>query len=367
MNYFSCLIKPASSLCNMRCRYCFYFDEAQSRQVKSYGIMSQKTSENLINQIYAHVKAPAQVHFAFQGGEPTVAGLSYFNHFTAYAREHCPAGVKLAFAIQTNGLVIDEDWCRLFREFDFLVGISMDADRQTHDRNRLDASGKGTYNRIMASIRLMEKTGVAYNVLSVVTKQMARHPAAIFQAYLKNNIAFVQLIPCLSALDGSPSPHDLTPEGYAAFMKSFFSLWYEQLVAGNYFSIRQFDNLVAMAQGRRAEQCGMHGFCTPQFIVEADGGVYPCDFYVLDKYLCGNVNENTVLEIGQSEGMKRFLQDDVQKNPLCANCPVLGLCGGGCKRYRSFYNQKPGYCPYQDFLVASQDKILHLAHLYRQR
>lgn len=366
MNTFSTLIKPASSLCNMRCRYCFYCDVAENRDVPSYGMMERATTEKLIDRIFGAVTPPAAVHFAFQGGEPTLAGIDYFTHFIAYANEKNQGRFSLHYSIQTNGLVVDEQWCRLFKENDFLVGVSLDGEESLHNFCRVDAQRQGTYARVRQAVRLLERAGVAYNILSVITKQMAKHPQALYRYYEKNKLGFVQLIPCLKPLEEQEDgPFDLTPRLYADFLKRFFTLWEQGIRRGAYISVRQFDNLVRMLQGKPAEQCGMMGFCTPQFVVEADGGVYPCDFYVLDRYLCGNVWEQPVEAMLQSEGVRRFLEDKVPEHPLCGACPVRSLCGGGCKRYRSFYAQEAGYCPYQDFLCYAYERLAALARTLR--
>lgn len=364
MNTFSALIKPASSLCNMRCKYCFYADVAESREVPSYGVMDQNTMECLIDRVLGGVKPPAQVIFAFQGGEPTVAGLPYFRRFTEYAARRNTSGCELRYAIQTNGYALDEEWCAFFREYGFLVGVSLDGEESLHNYCRLDAKGQGTYARVRQSIRLLEQAGVEYNILSVITKQAARHPQKAFQFYGRNHFDFVQLIPCLRALDATENgPCDLTPRLYADFFKRFFTLWFEALQKGEYLSVRQFDNILLMMQGRRPEQCGMLGRCTPQFVVEADGGVYPCDFYVLDRYQCGNVREHTLGQLAQAGGLKSFMRDREPEHPLCAGCRVRQLCGGGCRRYRSFYASEPGYCPHQDFLYATVDRFAAAARM----
>lgn len=362
MNYFSMLIKPASSLCNMRCRYCFYYDVASHRETASYGIMAEDTVDCLLSKTFASVKSPASVSFTFQGGEPTMAGLSYFTYFTEQAEKLVPAGIKLSYSIQTNGMVIDEDWCRLFVKYHFLVGLSLDGPRELHDYQRLGSDRKGTYDRVHHTLKLFRRFGVDFNILSVITKQTAKKPQTLFQFYLKQDFKFVQLIPCLRPLDSDlTAPHDLDPRSYAEFMKRFFGLWYEQLKNGRYISVRQFDNLVWMLRGRPAEQCGLMGYCTPQFVLEADGSVYPCDFYVLDEYKSGNIRTDDLEQIKNSPATRKFLACETEASPLCETCKVKSICGCGCKRYRPFYNEIKDYCPYQDFLYEVYPKLYEIA------
>ena len=156
---------------------------------------------------------------------------------------------------------------------------------------------------------------------------------------------YIQLIPCLKPFGESSRKFDLTPRLYGEFLIRLFDLWYKQYKKGNYISIRLFDNIISMLSGHPPEQCGLSGQCVPQFVVEANGEVYPCDFYVVDKYRCGNINEDSIREIELSEGIKRFLLDIQPQNALCVGCGFYKICGGGCKRYRSFYNRQAGYCP----------------------
>lgn len=364
MNQLSVLVKPASSLCNMRCRYCFYEDEAAHREVASYGIMENKVVDCLLMRIRNHFSAPSHINFFFQGGEPTLAGLDYFRYFTCKVDKMLPRDWSVSYSIQTNGYAINEKWCEFFKEHDFLVGLSQDGPAAIHDRQRSDSDGKATFSRTAQAVTLMRRFEIPFNIVTVITEDAAQRPDFLFRYYQKQHFPFVQLIPCLSSLDGgTPDTRFLTPRSYAAFMKSFWKLWYKELKKGNYFSVRQFDNLILMLCGQPPEQCGMLGCCTLQCVVEADGSVYPCDFYVLDNYRCGNLADSSLSEILSSGEAKRFVTDGTlprsaaSSSAICQNCPVFRLCGGGCRRYRSFYHAEPGYCPYQDFL---SDVLLQL-------
>lgn len=364
MNYFSVLIKPASSLCNMRCRYCFYADVSSHREVASYGIMKEATAEKLIQNVYAHAPEPSSISFSFQGGEPTLAGLSFFQFFTQKAEELRPEKTTISYSIQTNGQVIDEDWCTLLKKYNFLVGLSQDGPREFHDYNRLDDARKGTFAQTKHTVSLFRRFNIEFNILTVLTKQICKKPRTLFSYYLSQNYSHIQLIPCLKPLDEEASnPYDLTPGLYAEFLKDFFLLWYQALKKGTYLSVRLFDNLVWMLRGHMPEQCGLLGICSSQCVIEADGSVYPCDFYVLDEYCCGSVVTDSFEMILASASMERFLKESPPANENCPDCKVKGICGCGCKRYRSFYNQKKGYCPYQDFLYAVYPYLKEVAEM----
>ncbi|WP_097015184.1 radical SAM/SPASM domain-containing protein [Anaerocolumna aminovalerica] len=365
MNQFSMLIKPASSLCNMRCKYCFYSDVSEHREVKSNGIMNQETTDYLIDRTFEYVKKPCIITFAFQGGEPTVAGYDYFEYFTRRVEEVNKGQNKIQYSIQTNGQLMDEKFCKLFRKYNFLVGLSQDGPKEFHDVNRLGADKKGTFEHTNRAIKLMDQFHVEYNILSVITKQMAKKPQTLFRYYERRKFQYVQLIPCLKSLDFSPNDplnkYDLTPHEYASFLIDFFQQWYVAFKNNQYISIRQFDNLVYMLKGRPAEQCGILGHCSVQCVIEADGSVYPCDFYVLDDFKLGNLKENSFETMIQSSAAQKFLKFETPKNPLCKTCQVYPMCGGGCKRYRSFYAEEDNYCPYQDFLYQVYPKLEEIA------
>jgi uncharacterized protein len=366
MKYFNTMIKPSSSLCNMRCSYCFYADVSDHRSVKSFGFMSEETACLLIDRVYEYITSEeTTVTFSFQGGEPTLSGLEFFEHFVMYAQTKKPRSCSLLFSIQTNGYLIDEKWAEFFTKNHFLVGVSLDAYRDIHDYYRKDSSNRGTYKKIEQAVACLERHQVEYNILSVISREYARHPTAIYNFYRKQHYDFVQLIPCLTSLDEegkTKTKADLTPRLYADFLKSFFDLWEKDYFKGNILHVREFENLLSKFLGVHAEQCGMMGYCTPQFIVESDGSVFPCDFYVLDEYKAGNIIDESIEKISKSKGIRKFLNDKEPLHPLCRECRAFSICNGGCKRYRKFFAEEEGYCPYQDFLYHSMNGFMKIAN-----
>ena len=271
----SILLKPASSGCNLRCAYCFYADEASARAVPNYGLMSSGVSHALIEKALAAAEGSAS--FLFQGGEPTLAGLEFYRDFVSHVERTAPPGLSVQYAIQTNGTLLDEEWCRFFREKRFLAGLSLDGNRACHDRFRKDGAGKGTYDRVLRAARLLEKAGVEYNVLTVVTGYLAKHIQSVFSALCGAGFRFQQYIPCLDPLeeDRGGQGYSLSPGQYEEFLKTLFDLWFRELERGRYWSVRYFDNLVWMLDGNAPEQCSMRGCCGLQYLVESDGSVYP--------------------------------------------------------------------------------------------
>ena len=334
MQHISFLIKPASSLCNLRCRYCFYADEAENRTVKSMGVMSEATADTLLAAAFAEAEPGAAVSFAFQGGEPTVAGLDYFRRFVSEAKRLCPEGTRMDFSIQTNGLLLDEDWACFLKEHDFLVGLSIDGTKNLHDLNRVDAARKGSFSRVKRTLTLLQKQSVRVNALCVVTNQCAKHPDQVYNSLKKLGLRFVQFIPCLDPLDEPRGQHpfSLEPETYGRFLCRCFDLWYQDWKRGEYCSVRLFEDHIHLMLGEAPSTCATCGRCGSYFVVEGDGSVYPCDFYVLDRWRLGELGAQSLSEMDSGAVRAEFLAWGREKPAECADCRWRGLCNGGCKR-----------------------------------
>ena len=359
MKRISFLIKPASSVCNMRCRYCFYADVAEHRAQASYGIMAVDTLHALIDRALA-LADDAEITFAFQGGEPTCAGLDFLRDACAYVDAR-RTQQTVHWAIQTNGYVVDDAWAAFFAEHDFLVGVSLDGYRELHDWLRPDAAGRGTFARVMDAIACLRAYGVAFNVLTVLTAQLAKHPQQLYRFYQHNDLDYVQLIPCLPGLDDATGDaFSLTPELFASFYQVFFRLWLKEFRAGTYRSVTLFDNLIPLFAGVRPQQCGMLGACAPQFVVEASGDVYPCDFYVLDRYRLGNIAEDSLEALATSPVLADFLAEPRRACRCCADCPFEGMCHKNCKRLNVAYYRED-YCGYRAFLEEAAPAMAAIA------
>ncbi len=334
MEHLTVMIKPASSLCNMRCSYCFYCDVAENRDTRSYGMMAEVTAVNIIEKAFE--AATSSVSFIFQGGEPTLAGLDYFRFFTGKAKELNKNRIKIFYAIQTNGLDVSEDFAQFFADNGFLAGLSMDGYRELHDYFRLDAGGYPTHSRVLKTAKLFDRYKVDYNILSVVTAQTAKHIEKIYGFFKSGGIKYLQFIPCLAPLGSEPfvQPQALTPALYEEFLIRLFKLYYDDFMVGNYISIRFFDNLVNIAAGQPSEQCGTLGYCPGQLVIEADGSVYPCDFYCVDYWQLGNINEMSIDELGKTDKMREFRTTSLYEDEKCKNCDVYAFCRGGCRRDR---------------------------------
>ncbi len=334
----SFLIKPASSLCNMRCGYCFYTDEAANREFASLGIMTRETSRSLVKAAFEEVSPGGVVSFAFQGGEPTLAGLDYFRDFIRLEQEFKKPGVTILHAIQTNGLLIDREWAAFLKENNFLTGISIDGDKAVHDLHRIDASRKGTWNRVSQSFALLKSQGVDVNILCVVTGISAKSPQRIYNTFKRLRADYLQFIPCLDPIEEERGgrPYSLKPKEYASFLCGLFDSWYLDWKSGRYVSVRLFEDYVHLLMGMPPSTCSTSGNCGSYFVVEGDGSLYPCDFYVLDEWRMGKIGDMPLENFASGEVALRFLREGMQKPEVCAECRFVRLCGGGCRRDRIF-------------------------------
>lgn len=366
---YSYLIKPASSLCNMRCKYCFYADVSNQREIKSYGIMQSIITEKLIDSVFSELLKGDEVLFAFQGGEPTLAGLDYFIHFTAYVKANIESGIKVQYSLQTNGLLLDDSWCSFLAQNNFLVGLSLDGSLAFHDENRIDANGKGSWRRITAAKACLEKHKVEYNILWVLTNNIARYPQKVWNFLCEHDIKFVQFIPCLSNLDSDEiSPYALLPKRFASFYVQLFRYWAQALYNGQYRSIKLFDDICNLLKRNAVTACGFTGKCQIQYVIEADGSVFPCDFYVLDKWKMGNIAQLTPSQLKANICCDDFLKRKRTFGKVCETCPYIKLCGGGCPRMAQnmyLYNND-SLCGYQELLQSCGTELQAIANKYAQ-
>lgn len=360
------LIKPASGSCNMRCKYCFYADEVSNRETASYGVMKLEVLEQVVQKTLAH--ATGSCTFAFQGGEPTLAGLDFFRALITYEQKHNIKKLPIQNALQTNGYLIDEEWASFLGENRFLVGLSLDGHKDLHDFYRIDAHGDGTYKRVMHAAQLLNQHKVDFNILTVITAQTAKSIRKIYGFYRRNNFLYQQYIPCLDPIGEERGLHgySLTPALYAEFLKTLFDLWYYDITHGNFIYIRYFENLVGMLLGEPPESCGMIGYCSMQYVLEADAGVYPCDFYVLDEYLLGNLTTDSFTELDQKRQEIGFVENSRYVSWECESCQWRPLCRGGCRRDRE--PMKDGrlslnyFCPaYREFFSYAAPRLQEIA------
>jgi uncharacterized protein len=370
MKNLSLLIKPASGNCQMRCQYCFYKNVRESREVADYGRMSLETLEILVS--HALAEAESTCTFSFQGGEPTLMGLDFFQKFIDLQQKYKSDRVIVHNTMQTNGLLLHDDWCEFLARNRFLVGLSLDGSKDIHDANRLDAAGRGTYNRVLQAAALLEKHHAAFNILCVVTSELARRARHVYRALVKSGFRYLQFIPCIDDFGVRPGTRSfsLKPERYAEFLVNLFDEWYLDFQQGRYISVRHFDNWIQMLKGRPPESCSLSGQCSCYGVVEADGSVFPCDFYVLDRWRLGSIQEQSFAELLQGGLAEQFVNDSRTVAAKCQACRFVSLCRGGCRRDREPLVRPADspdglpniYCSaYEQFFACALERMLQIA------
>lgn len=341
------LIKPSSGACNLRCRYCFYADEMSCREVARRPFMTSELFCKIIDKAIVHLTTcntnDKTLSIGFQGGEPTLSGLDFFRGAVDHVKRAVPSGISVSFFIQTNGILLDEEWARFLCENKFLVGLSFDGNREMHDKNRIDADGEGTHRRVAESARLLARYGCDFNILTVVTRENARYPQRIYNYYKNMGFAFQQYIPCISPLDGSDTVFSLSAQRYGDFLCRLFDLWYADVISGRVIYNREFENYIGVLLGRMPEECGMAGVCSVQYLIESDGSVYPCDFYALDEYLLGDLSHDSFEKIDLERERIGFIERSRGVPDECRACRYYPLCRNGCYRNRD-ESEKNRFC-----------------------
>ncbi len=300
------------------------------------GMPDCDTTETLVKKALGH--AGGSCSFMFQGGEPTLAGLDYFRNFVALEKKYSRAGLKIYNSIQTNGMLIDDEWAEFLSENGFLTGLSLDGNAELNDMNRVFPDGAGTFNKVIKAAKTLEKHSAPFNVLCVVTAQSARKAEKLYNFFKNSGFRYIQFIPCLEPLSSprGDAAYALTPEAYGNFLIRIFDLWQADIKTGNAVSIRYFDNLINMLRGGMPEACGMTGRCCIQYVVEGDGTVYPCDFYALDGRELGNIKTDAFGDMAASQNAKRFIEESLNVPDECKKCKWYALCRNGCKRDRLY-------------------------------
>lgn len=320
-------------------------------------MMNRQTAQNIIKKAFAFADA-TDVFFTFQGGEPLLAGITFFEDFVEDIKQLNTKNSKVTVCVQTNATLIDDEWCSFFKKNNILVGVSLDGDEELNAYRKYP-DGKSSFSDVMHSVELLKSHGVTFNILSVLTSRLAQSYRQAYRFFKQNDLHYLQFIPCLTPFDAEKTPYSMTNDDYANYLSGCYKLYFNDNMRGNLVSVRQFDNYSLIASGKGAEQCGMNGPCSTQFVVEGDGSVYPCDFYCTDEWLLGNINDGDFFEFYNSRKSVEFVKESFMMKEECKTCDYFTLCrGGGCKRNRASFD----FCEaYKSFFSSFTDKIVEMA------
>ncbi len=328
---FSLLVKPASAACNLRCEYCFYIDHLNYIKKDDKPAMSEETLEKMIS---SYMKLPLpEYSFGWQGGEPTMMGLDFFKKAVEFQKQYAPPNARISNGLQTNATLIDQPMASFFAEHNFLLGVSLDGFREVHNKFRLTIDGKPTHSRVMQGINHLQKAKAEFNILCLVNSENVDKPRELYKYYREKGFNFLQFIPCVEYDEKEGLTHySITGEQWGQFLCENFDIWFRKDTRR--VSIRHFDSVLNYLVMGRYTECTMDKDCRQYFVVEYDGGIYPCDFFVEKDLKLGNIDTTSWEEALTSPIYEEFGKKKSGWNSKCSSCEWLKICHGDCQKMR---------------------------------
>lgn len=388
---FHVMAKPAGAICNLECKYCFYLDKASRFDRGGCCRMNDDVLEAYVQQHVAAQRGP-EIVFAWQGGEPTLMGVEFFEKAVALQRRHA-AGRTVQNAFQTNGILLDDAWGRFLKRESFLVGLSLDGPQPLHDRYRVDKGGKPTFDSVLRGLEVLKKHGVEFNTLSVVHRESARQPLEVYRFLRETGSGFLQFIPLVErqpsaeavarGLDHAPPPTPGAAEtevtertvraaDYGEFLVTIFDEWVRKDV-GKVF-VQLFDVSLGIWLGQPSGLCLFGETCGNAVVLEHNGAVYSCDHFVYPGYEIGNLLRRSLAELVRGPQQRAFGEAKASTLPACCRgCGVRFACHGECpkNRFLSTPDGEPGLnylcAAYQRFFRHVNPAMQAMAWLVRNR
>jgi uncharacterized protein len=349
---FHVMTKPIGPICNLDCRYCFYLEKERLYESERKWKMPDDVLESYVRQ-YIAAQPQRDVSFAFQGGEPTLLGVGYFRRVVELQRQHAN-GKQITNALQTNGTLLNDEWCEFLAKEKFLVGLSVDGPDKLHDVYRVDKQGKPSFDLVWRGLKLLKKHGVEFNTLTVVNRANSKEPLKVYKFLREFGSGFMQFIPLVERkYTGSELPLDLAPpvepgeeadrspvtdwsvesRPFGKFLTTIFDEWVRRDV-GRIF-VQTFDVALGSWAGAPPSLCVFSPTCGSALAVEHNGDVYSCDHYVYPKYKLGNFIETPLATLVELPFQKKFGQDKLDALPrYCRECEVRFACHGECPKHR---------------------------------
>ncbi len=360
------LSKPSGATCNLACSYCFFLDK-ELLYPNSKFRMPEDVLENYIRQLIETHRSN-QVTVAWQGGEPTLMGVDFFRKAIEFQEKYRRPGMTFENTMQTNGTLLDDEWCRFFKQNDYLIGLSIDGPKHLHDAYRVDKGDRGTFDQVMRGLRLLQKHGVQYNLLTTVNRTNADYPLEVYR-FLRDEAGteWIQFIPVVERInpDGMNvvqvgdrvSPRTVRPEQFGRFLIQVFDEWVHNDVGKVY--VQTFE--AAVRNWMRMPTSGMCVFeetCGYGLALEHNGDLYSCDHFVEPDYLLGNIEAENMLKLVDSERQYQFGQDKRDTLPkYCLECDVRFACHGECPKNR--FISTPEGEPGLNYLCAGYKAFFH--------
>ncbi len=363
MQPFTLLIKPSGSDCNLDCTYCFYKDRA-----REIGHGRQRMSGEVLERLVKDYLALGfEVSgFSWQGGEPTLMGLDFYERVVELQKKYGGAGQQVSNALQTNAVLLDDEWCRFLHDNKFLVGISIDGPKEFHDYYRRDHSGGGTFDRVMTAIENCRKYDVEFNTLTLLNNINVEHADELFDFFVDNGIKYLQFISCVERdpATGGVADFSITPEQYGEFLCRIFDRWYEY--GPEKLSIRTFDSILSYCITGKQTICTFDKQCSAYIVVEHTGECFCCDFFVEPKWRLGSIFETPIEKLAASAKKRAFARAKQNLCNKCLLCRHLSVCRGGCMKDRAAldesWNTESYFCEsYRRFFDYTMPRFMQIA------
>lgn len=330
---FTLLIKPAGPDCNIACEYCFYTCKSELFGSGAHR-MSPEVLEHLVKSYLG--LGFEQSGFAWQGGEPMLMGLDFYKMLVDLQSRYGKPGQVVANALQTNGLLLDDEWCAFLAEYKFLCGISLDGPKEYHDVYRKDRAGHGTFDRVMQGVENCRKHKAEFNILVLLNHINVRHPDELFDFFTGMGIRYLQFVPCVEKSTDDPqkpAPYSITAPEYGEFLCRIFDRWLDYGVGK--LSVRLFDSMLSYLTGGPHTECTFGRRCADYIVIEHNGDAYCCDFYVTEQTKLGNIMDTPIEALAGSPLKQDFARKKTQLGNKCLVCRYLDICRGGCPKDRA--------------------------------
>lgn len=338
MKPFSLLVKPASADCNLRCEYCFYLEKCGLYPGSTRHRMSQPVLEQMI-RTFMSIRQPQHV-FGWQGGEPTLMGLDFFKQVVAYQQRFGASGAVVANGLQTNTTMIDDEWARFLSQYHFLIGCSLDGPAEIHNHYRKTIGGEPSHAAVRRGIECLRTAGAEYNILVLVSQANVRRAREVYRYLCEQGERYHQYIPCVEFdATGAPLPFSITGPEWGDFMCAIFDEWYPHDTRS--VSVRHFDSMLEFHLTGMRNVCVMGRDCCQYIVVEHNGDLYPCDFFVRPELCLGNIQETTWDAARNHPRYRQFGALKPEWNSACDTCPCLDLCSGDCLKHRLYLENDP--------------------------
>jgi len=332
---FQIFAKPIGSICNLDCHYCYYL---KKEHLYPKGESFRMPNEVLEEYIVQHIDASPEtvIRFSWHGGEPTVLGLDYFRKIVALQRKHQPPDRRIANGIQTNGTLLDEDWCRFLVTEGFAVGLSLDGPQEMHDRYRVTKDQKPTHEKTMRGYELLQKHRVYTEILCVVNAHNVQFPLQVYQSFKQINAQHITFLPMVEPqpdAKGGVSPISVPAEAWGTFLCTVFDEWRDQDIGK--VKVQIFEEAARTAFNQEHSLCIFRPTCGDIPVVEHNGDFYSCDHFVDVEHRLGNINKTPLVELLESPAQRAFGEAKLETLPrYCQECGVRAMCNGGCPKNR---------------------------------